>query len=132
PSANSSLSSYYSGFGYVNAGAEVKPEDADKVIKALEKIAAQMRAGDISDDEFSRAITPQLEVLPQNATSNGYWVSILAQAQSRPDYTERNKLPAIEAAVRKITKADIIAAANKWLLASTQQEAKVVPGPKGP
>ncbi|HEV7692819.1 MAG TPA: insulinase family protein [Hyphomonadaceae bacterium] len=132
PTANSSLSSYYSGFGYMNAGAEVKPEDADKVIKALEKIAAQMRAGDISDDEFSRAITPQLEVLPQNATSNGYWVSILAQAQSRPDYTERNKLPAIKAAVEKITKADIITAANKWLLESTQQEAKVVPGPKGP
>ncbi len=130
PSAGQSLSSYYSGFGYVSAGAEVKPEDADKVIKALEKIAAQMRAGEISDDEFSRAITPQLEVLPQNATSNNYWLSILSQAQSRPEYTERNKLPAIEASVRKITKADVIAAANKWLLESMQQEAKVVPAPK--
>ena len=55
------------GFGYLNASAEVKPEDADRVIAALKKIAAQMRAGEISDDEFSRAIKPSLEALPQNA-----------------------------------------------------------------
>ena len=38
PSAGSSLSSLYPGWGYVSAGAEVKPEDADKVIQAMEKI----------------------------------------------------------------------------------------------
>src|SRR6185295_303220 len=74
PSANASLSSLYPGFGFVTAGAEVKPEDADPVIKALEKIAASLRAGEISDDEFSRAVTPSLEILPQNATSNSYWL----------------------------------------------------------
>jgi zinc protease len=130
PSAGVSLSSVYPGFGYVSAGAEVKPEDADTVIRALQKIAAQMRAGDISDDEFSRAITPSLEILPQNATSNGYWLSLISQAQARPEIMERNKLPAIEASIRQVTKADVIAAANRWLTDAAAQEVRVVPAAK--
>src|SRR5690606_41780507 len=91
PSANTALSTLYPGFGYINAGAEVKPEDVDRVIAALEKIPDELRAGQISDDEFSRALTPALEVLPQNATSNGYWLGLIAQAQTRPELMERSK-----------------------------------------
>jgi zinc protease len=127
PSANASMSSLYPGFGYVSAGAEVKPEDADGVIKALKKIAASMRAGEISDDEFSRAITPSLEMLPQSATSNAYWLSLISQAQSRPELTERSKLAAIEKSVRAVTMADVVAAANKWLTDAAAQEVRVVP-----
>ena len=127
PTAGSSLSSVESGFGYVSAGAEVKPEDVDRVIAALEKIAAEMRAGEISDDEFSRAITPSLEVLPQSATSNSYWLNLIAQAQGRPDLLERNTLPAVEASLRAVTKAGVVAAANRWLTEAAQQEARVIP-----
>jgi len=130
PSAGASLSSLYPGFGYVSAGAEVKPQDVDAVLKALEKIAASMQAGEISDDEFSRAITPSLEALPQNATSNGYWLSLISQAQSRPEVMERNKLAAIEKSVRAVTKADVIAAASRWLTDAAAQEVRVVPGEK--
>ncbi|RYD92956.1 MAG: insulinase family protein, partial [Sphingomonadales bacterium] len=127
PSANASLSSLYPGFGYVNAGAEVKPEDVDRVIAALEKIAAELRAGEISDDEFSRALTPALEVLPQNATSNSYWLGLIAQAQTRPDLMERSKLPAVEASLRAVTKADVTAAAQRYLTPGARQEARVIP-----
>ena len=130
PSAGSSLSSVYPGFGYVSAGAEVKPEDADKVIAAFRKIVAEMRSGDISDDEFSRAITPSLEVLPQNATSNGYWLNLISQAQTRPEVMERNKLAAIEKSVRAVTKADVVAAANRWLGDAAAQEVRVMPSKK--
>jgi zinc protease len=130
PTAGASLSSNYEGFGYVSAGAEVKPEDADRVTAALRKIAAEMRAGEISDDEFSRAITPSLEALPQNAVSNSYWLSLIAQAQSRPEITERAKLLAIEASVRAVTKADVVAAAQKYLVDAALQETRVMPGPK--
>jgi zinc protease len=130
PSAGSSMSSYFQGYGYVSASAEVKPEDVDRVIQAMEKIVAQLRAGEISDDEFSRAITPSLEVLPQNATSNGYWLDLISQAQTRPDLMERRKIAAVEASVKAVTKADVIAAANRWLIPEAQQEARVVPGPK--
>jgi len=127
PSAGASLSSLYPGFGYVNAGAEVKPEDIDRVIAALEKIAAEMRAGEVSDDEFSRAITPSLEVLPQNATSNSYWLGLISQAQTRPELMERSKLPAVEASLRAVTKADVVAAAQRYLTEAAQQEARVIP-----
>ncbi|HVY88623.1 MAG TPA: hypothetical protein VG942_07125, partial [Hyphomonadaceae bacterium] len=115
------------GFGYVSAGAEVKPEDVDTVIKALEKIAAQMRAGEISDDEFNRAVTPTLQGLPQNASNNGYWLNLISQAQTRPELMDRNKLSAVEASVRSITKADVVAAAAKWLVEAKAQEVRVVP-----
>ena len=127
PTAGASLSTVHPGFGYVNAGAEVKPEDVDRVIAALEKIAAQMRAGEITDDEFSRAVTPSLEVLPQSATSNGYWLNLISQAQSRPDLLARNTIPAVEASLRAVTKADVVAAANRWLTDAAQQEARVMP-----
>lgn len=127
PSANTALSALYPGFGYINAGAEVKPEDVDRVIAALEKIADELRAGQISDDEFSRALTPALEVLPQNATSNGYWLGLIAQAQTRPELMERSKLPAVEASLRAVTKADVVAAAQRYLTKAAQQEARVIP-----
>ncbi len=130
PTAGVSLSSSYRGFGYIGASAEVKPEDADRVSAALKKIAAQMRAGEISDDEFSRAIKPSLEALPQNAVSNGYWLSLIAQAQSRPDLTERSKLLAIEASVRAVKKADVVAAAQTYFSDAALQEARVLPGPR--
>lgn len=130
PTASATISSIYPGFGYVMAGAEVRPEDADRVITALRMIAAEMRAGEISDDEFARAVTPSLEALPQNATSNSYWLSLLSQAQTRPDIMARNRLDAVEASVRAVTKADVIAAAITWLNPENAREARVVPGPE--
>jgi len=126
PAAGSTLSSVYQGYGYVNAGAEVRPEDVDAVIAALRAIAADMRAGRISTDEFSRAITPSLENLPQNATSNGYWLGLIAQAQGRPDLVERGRLAAVEASVRAVTIADVTAMANRYLTDANAQEARVV------
>jgi zinc protease len=130
PSAGATISSIYPGFGYVSAGADVKPEDGDRVIAALLVIADALRAGEISDDEFARAVTPSLEGLSQNATSNSYWLSLISQAQTRPDLMARNRLDAIEASVRAVTKADIIAAATTWLVPDNARVARVVPAPK--
>ncbi|MET0340406.1 MAG: insulinase family protein [Polyangiales bacterium] len=130
PSAGSALYAVYPGYGFLSAGAEVKPEDVDTVLDALKTIGAQLQAGEISDDELSRAITPNLEALPRNASSNAYWLSLLSQAQSRPDLLARNKLPSIEASIRKVTKADVLKAASTWLDDTTAQEARVVPAKK--
>lgn len=127
PVAGATVSSLYQGYGHVNAGAEVKPEDVDEAIAAMRTIAADLRAGRVSEDEFSRAITPSLELLPQNATSNGYWLSLIAQAQGRPDMLERGKLAAVEASVRAVSVADVVAAANRYLTDGNAQEARVVP-----
>jgi zinc protease len=128
PSAGASLSSIYPGWGYVAATAEIKPEDAGRVVAAMRKIAGQLRAGDISADEFRRAITPALDQLPRNATSNGYWLSLISEAQTRPDAMERAKLPVIEARLRAVTMADVTAAAQRWLKDADAQEMLVIPG----
>ena len=128
PSVSASLSSVYPGFGYVNAEAEVKPDDVDAMIAAMRAIASDMRAGHITADELNRAITPSLESLPQFATSNGYWLGLIAQAQGRPDLLERGKVAAIEASVGAVTLADVIAVASRWLTDENAQEARVMPG----
>jgi zinc protease len=127
PSAGVGLSPVTPGFGYLTAGAEVKPEDADAVIAALERIAADIRAGEVSEDEFQRAVTPMLDQLPRNATSNAYWLSLIAQAQSRPELTERAKLDVVEASIRAVTIADVVAAAERWLRPEAAQEMRVLP-----
>ncbi|MDZ4760256.1 MAG: insulinase family protein [Alphaproteobacteria bacterium] len=132
PSAGASLSSVYPGWGYLSAGTQVKPEDADRVILALESISAELRAGGISADEFQRAITPALEQLPRNSTSNGYWLSLIAQAQGRPDQMARGMLPAVEASVRTVTIADLVAAANRWLKPEAALEVRVLPAAAAP
>ncbi len=127
PSAGASLSSAYPGWGYIAASAEVKPEDAARVVQAMRAIAASLRAGEISDDQFRRAITPSLERLPRSASSNSYWLSLISQAQTRPDAMERAKLPAEEARLKAVTVADLVAAANMWLKDDRAQEIRVVP-----
>ena len=97
------------------------------VLAALLVIADALRAGEISDDEFARAVTPSLEGLSQNATSNSYWLSLISQAQTRPDLMARNRLDAIEASVRTVTKGDVIAAAKAWLSPEDARIARVVP-----
>lgn len=128
PSAGASLSSIYPGWGYVAAAAEVKPEDVDRVTATMRKIAGEMRAGDITDDEFRRAVAPLLDQLPRNASSNGYWLSLISQAQTRPDAMARAELPALEARLRAVTKADVIAAAQRWLKDQDAREVRVIPG----
>jgi zinc protease len=127
PSTGATVSSVHPGFGYVIAGAEVKPADVDRVLAAIKTIAAEMRAGEISDDEFSRAVTPWLERLPQNETSNGYWLGLTSIAQTRPELLERSRRSAIEASIRAVTKDDVIAAAKRWLTPEAAQEARVIP-----
>jgi zinc protease len=127
PVAGATASSLYRGYGYVNAGAEVKPEDVDEALFAMRAIAASLRAGSISEDEFNRAITPSLELLPQNATSNSYWLNLISQAQGRPELMERSMLAAVEASVRAVTVADVVAAANRYLTDENAQEARVMP-----
>lgn len=127
PSAGASLTSAYPGWGYLAASAEVKPEDSARVIKAMRAIAASLRSGDLSEDQFRRAITPALERLPRNATSNGYWLSLISQAQTRPDAMERAKLSSQEARLKAVTIADVVAAANTWLKDDQAQEIRIMP-----
>ena len=60
PSAGRSGSRDYPGYGYMMASLGITPEKAPDMIKVLDRIAADFQAGNISDDEFDRAIQPVL------------------------------------------------------------------------
>jgi zinc protease len=127
PSAGASVSSVYPGWGYLVVSSEVKPQDTDAVATAIGGIAASLRRGEVSEDEFLRAVTPSLEQLPRNASSNSYWLSLIAEAQSRPDRMGRAKLPAIEASLRAVSVKDIVAAANRWMTDAAVQRVTILP-----
>ncbi|MCF6276113.1 MAG: insulinase family protein, partial [Robiginitomaculum sp.] len=82
PSAGRSGSRFYPGYGYMSASLGLKPEKVDDMIKVLDDIAADFQAGNISDDEFLRAIKPTLEGLDTTLESNSYWGRVIATAQT--------------------------------------------------
>ncbi len=82
PSAGRSGSRYFEGYGYMSASLGLKPEKVDAMITVLDEIADDFQTGNISEDEFLRAIKPTLEGLDTSLESNGYWASVIATAQT--------------------------------------------------
>lgn len=91
PSVSVDASDLHRGYGTIRAELDVKPSEMAKVQAAVEKVAAEMRAGRISADEFERARRPIIEGFPQRFESNGFWLDAVSQAQSRPDWLDRTR-----------------------------------------
>jgi zinc protease len=127
PSAGAAISYTIPGWGYVSASSEVKSGMVDEAIAAMRTIAANLREGRISEDEFLRARTPLLEALPQNATSNSYWLSLISRAQSRPELVDEGKLDVVEMRLKAMTVEDLAAAARKYLRDDEARVIRIVP-----
>lgn len=82
PSAGRNGSRYYEGYGYMSASLGLKPEKVADMIIVLDKIADDFQTGNISDDEFLRAIKPTLENLDTSLESNAYWGQVISTAQT--------------------------------------------------
>jgi len=82
PSAGRSGSRYYENYGYMSASLGLKPEKVEAMIIVLDEIAADFQTGNISDDEFLRAIKPTLESLDTSLESNAYWGQVISTAQT--------------------------------------------------
>lgn len=82
PSAGRSGSRTYKDYGYMSASLGLKPEKVTAMITVLDEIALDFQTGNISDDEFLRAIKPILEGLDTSLESNSYWGRVIATAQT--------------------------------------------------
>ncbi|HHL42280.1 MAG TPA: insulinase family protein, partial [Hellea balneolensis] len=82
PSAGVTGSHIFKGYGYMSASAGLKPGKAALMLVKLEQIATDLSRGNITEDEYTRAIKPILENLNNSLENNGYWMSILSDAQS--------------------------------------------------
>lgn len=81
-------SDVHRGYGAIYTTLDVKPDEIDKALAAVEKVAADVRAGRISADEFERARKPTVENLKQRFENNGFWLETASQAQSRADWLD--------------------------------------------
>lgn len=82
PGAGSHASTTFNDFGYVVAVLTLKPEDVDDMADKVRGIAADLASGNISEDEFDRALKPIVERLDSTEKTNGYWANVLDDAQS--------------------------------------------------
>lgn len=82
PGAGSHASTTFNDFGYVVAVLTLKPEDVDAMADKAHGIAADLASGNISEDEFDRALKPIVERLDSTEKTNGYWANVLDDAHS--------------------------------------------------
>lgn len=118
-------SEVFSGYGYLMAMAEVKPQDGDKVFAGISEIVADLRAREISADELERAKRPRVEEYAAGRQTNGYWLVALAGVHEDPRRIEsaRTLLPQIQA----VTPADLRAVAQRYLTDERAWKAHIVP-----
>ena len=114
PSCRSDCSSTYDGYGLFSVGIEVDPGQAATVQAAVLRIAEELRATGVSDDEVTRAKEPILTSIKQTVRQNGYWLNnVLDRAQEKPKVLDHARTRAADFA--SITKAEIDALAARYL-----------------
>ena len=113
PSASSNMSDTYDGFGTFGASAIVAPDDAEPVFDAIDAIVSRLTATPVDDDLLTRARRPILERLALRQQENGYWLSVLSEAQLRAGRLERYRT--YEQRLRNVTPSMLQAAAAKYL-----------------
>ncbi|WP_374468889.1 M16 family metallopeptidase [Phenylobacterium sp.] len=113
PSLGYNHSLVWTGWGYIAASVEVPPEKLPEFFADVQKIAADLKAKPISDDELARAKKPRIEGFQRARVTNQYWLGQLSGAQDDPRRLDviRELIPGTE----KVTAADVQRAAQTFL-----------------
>ena len=125
PFGNAYASPYFDGFGYIIAGVEPKPDQADLFFATLEKIAAELRDGQLPDDLLDRARKPLLYQHYAAESSNAYWIDALQDIQRDPRNVGR-----VDSALEDystITAKEVIDVAKTYLDDKRRIDIKVLP-----
>ena len=125
PGSDIQASGDYPGYGLLLAWAETPPDKMAIFDETLEKIAADLREGEVSADEFERARKPRVETLLKSQQTNEYWLTSLLRAQSDPKALAvvRSLIPDLRAA----TAADLRRAANLYLQEDRLWRLRILP-----
>lgn len=113
PNAGSNHSLVWTDWGYLMATVEVPPEKLSEFFSDVAKIAADLRAKPVSDDELARAKKPRIEGLQRARVTNQYWLAQLAFTQTDPRRLAiiRDQIQGLE----KVTAADVQRSAQAYL-----------------
>jgi zinc protease len=125
PSAGAVASTVFPRYGYISAQMEAPPEKLDGFFVDVAKIAADLRATPISDDELRRAKEPAIEALQKAAATNEYWLNGLGGAQS--DARRLAILRSAQASLERVSAADVQKAARTYLRDETAWKLEIKP-----
>jgi zinc protease len=113
PSAGSSNSRIYPGYGTFTISASVAADQVEPTGAALQGLIADLRKGPLDADVIERARKPVLEEYKNALKDLGGWMGLAARAQSEPERIDR--FLAVPQVVEAITPEDIHQMALKYL-----------------
>ena len=125
PSASSTLSQVWRGYGVFAITASLDVADVPAARVAVAETLARLRAAPVAADEFQRARQPLIEAHDNALKSNRGWLTLVDRAQTEADRIERyfkakDRLLAL-------TAADVQAMAKRYLGAQQGLEVLVLP-----
>ena len=133
PSAASTLSRVWRGYGVFGIAASVDVHEVQATRAAILETVAELRAAPLAEDILQRARAPMLEAQDNALKTNGGWLSLVDRAQTEPE--EIARYLAAKARLEAITAADVQALARRYLLPNDAVEVLVLPegaaAPKG-
>jgi zinc protease len=130
PSAGSSPSHYYPGYGTFAISTSVAADQAEASRAALQSLLADLRAGPLDADVIERARMPFLEEYNNLLKDLGGWLGLAARAQSEPQRLDRYL--AVPAAMAAITPEDMHQTALRYLAPESAVAFTVLPEAAAP
>lgn len=124
-SSNSNASDVYPDYGYLYVGADVRVENVDAAYAAIGELAADLAAGEISEDELLRARQPLLEQIENAFENNGAWMSWLSQSFGRPQRLDR--IRALTEDYESITREELVEMAGAYLQPERSWRVTILP-----
>lgn len=125
PSVGAHSSTLFEGYGYLTTVLNVVPETIPALLIKIDEIAADIQAGNISQDEFDRAMTPIKESLDDSLETNNYWMNVLKDAQTGGEGLENFR--SRDAEYDNMSLDDVKAMAAKVLNADKAYRIQIVP-----
>ncbi len=125
PSASSTASHYWEGYGTFGVAASVEVREVSATRAAIADTVARLRDVPVSGDELQRARQPLIEAHDNALKSNRGWMAVTNRAQTETEQIERY-LKARERLLA-LTAADVQAMARRYLAAGAAVEVLVLP-----
>ena len=124
PSASANFSRLSDGYAYFSASMTADPQFFEAFETASKQIAADMKAGGITQDELERARKPVIESFERGERENGSWLGLVARAQTEDFRLDWRR--ARTAGYSAITTAELDAAAEKMFSPNTLHVVSIV------
>ncbi len=120
----------FTGYGYMTAMIEVKPEQLDTIRDLVTEIGGEVAQGPITEDEFERAMQPLLSQLAQMRRDNRYWSqNVLRNCHEHPERLDWSR--ALLTDFQNIKLEEVQKLAAEFLPASRAVTARIIPEANG-